>query len=722
MSRLRTVLRSVASAAVVLSGLALPATPASAGTTAANSVAITVDSVTPLVPTPTTTHTPLTFALTITNRTNAPLTNVHILAERDEPIQTQSQLDSAIASGQPMPSSIPIFTAKPLTLNLGPREVVTKVFTTSTSIPDDGKGLCLCAKAAVYPLFFSAHTTDANGVDQSLGYARTFLPTSFGKPAKVQVGWLWPLIDRPHRLTKDDVFTDDTLAASVATGGRLARALDVVQSVENASTPDVPITLLVDPELIDELAVMATGKYTVRSGSAAKAGTGASAAAAWLAELHDLVATPSVDVQFTPYADPNVETLTRQGLSWSSTLPAAVAKRIADVLGPLPPATLTWPVGSALGANTLRALVKDGTSTVVLDSRAVTPASGLNGLARLSVGGTDVAALLTSASIEKYAADALTVGGQGRAALPQLISEVAIRAIQEPDVPHSLLIAAPRYVDPADGADKIIEYVSSSLFTTTTNAATMVSGALLPTGRSQLGKAPVTPPALSDSTLTSVTSVTHELPALTSMIETRNDPDAQTFLAGLPVGVQRLESSGWSGTGAATAGDQLGGDLVQQVANTLNGVHIVRPASGTYTLASSNSPLPITVENDLPYAVKVRIAVQAANNGPDFKASSIGVQSIDANSKRTLHLPTSVERTGRIRVQAQLSAPNGTPLGAQLDLTIRSTALGIVGVIITIVAGVVLALALIVRFVRRLRHRRATGPDPTEPNPTGVPA
>jgi hypothetical protein len=51
-------------------------------------------------------------------------------------------------------------------------------------------------------------------------------------------------------------------------------------------------------------------------------------------------------------------------------------------------------------------------------------------------------------------------------------------------------------------------------------------------------------------------------------------------------------------------------------------------------------------------------------------------------------------------------------LGASVPLTIRSTALGRIGVIITIAAGVVLALALLVRAVRQLRKRRRTPQPP----------
>ena len=51
------------------------------------------------------------------------------------------------------------------------------------------------------------------------------------------VTWLWPLIDRPHRITTstnggaDAVFIDDDLAVAVATSGRLDRALQVLEQI-----------------------------------------------------------------------------------------------------------------------------------------------------------------------------------------------------------------------------------------------------------------------------------------------------------------------------------------------------------------------------------------------------------------------------------------------------------------------------------------------------------
>jgi hypothetical protein len=71
-----------------------------------------------------------------------------------------------------------------------------------------------------------------------------------------------------------------------------------------------------------------------------------------------------------------------------------------------------------------------------------------------------------------------------------------------------------------------------------------------------------------------------------------------------------------------------------------------------------------------------------------------------------------VQRAGRFQVDAMLATPDGTPLGQPVRLQVRSTALGGIGVTITLVATGILVVALVVRFVRRFRHRRR--PPPTD--------
>jgi hypothetical protein len=78
-------------------------------------------------------------------------------------------------------------------------------------------------------------------------------------------------------------------------------------------------------------------------------------------------------------------------------------------------------------------------------------------------------------------------------------------------------------------------------------------------------------------------------------------------------------------------------------------------------------------------------------------------------------VPTHVDRVGLIPIAVSLRTPDGLKLGKSMPLTIRSTALGTIGVVITIVAGCVLALALIIRFTRRMRARGRA--QPTQPTP-----
>jgi hypothetical protein len=150
--------------------------------------------------------------------------------------------------------------------------------------------------------------------------------------------------------------------------------------------------------------------------------------------------------------------------------------------------------------------------------------------------------------------------------------------------------------------------------------------------------------------------------------------------------------------------------MASQLSTTIDdittGVHIVAPSGGSYTLASNNAPLPITVDNELTYPVRIIIKIVVPNQVAGFSSTPTRVLSVDSKQKKTINIPTSTQRAGRFRIIAELETPNGTTLGTQA-LVVRSTALGFVGLLITIVAGVVLALALLVRFARRLRNRRS---------------
>jgi hypothetical protein len=92
-----------------------------------------------------------------------------------------------------------------------------------------------------------------------------------------------------------------------------------------------------------------------------------------------------------------------------------------------------------------------------------------------------------------------------------------------------------------------------------------------------------------------------------------------------------------------------------------------------------------------------------------FQAAS-QPETIPANSRKTVSIATHVERLGQFKVTATLTTPGGQQLGQAVQLSLRSTALGSITKVITIVAASVLVLALLRRFVRRYRHRNRVRP------------
>jgi hypothetical protein len=156
-----------------------------------------------------------------------------------------------------------------------------------------------------------------------------------------------------------------------------------------------------------------------------------------------------------------------------------------------------------------------------------------------------------------------------------------------------------------------------------------------------------------------------------------------------------------------------------------NGVQIAQPSVGTYTLASNSAPLFVTVVNSLPVPVTVQVSIQTVNNIVGFSAQPLRHETIPARQQVSLRMAVKVQRAGRFQVDATLATPDGTPLGQPVRLQVRSTALGGVGVAITLVATGILVVALVVRFVRRYRHRKPPPPtDATAPpaQPMAVPA
>ena len=305
--RIGLALAATSALALVLGWLPLTPVAAAASDSATDRVQVQVLAMSPTTPAVTTTPAILTIQLQLTNTTASTIRKLTVLGVRGDPIDNRTALAAAIAKptlpAADDPQPVDITTRRPVSTSLGPHETKTITYTTTTSTVYGTSGICLCENR-IYPLFLEATATSKARGTVVLGSAQTFIP-SFGtaQPKPMQVSWVWPLLERPHRNTAESIFTDDALATSIA-GGRLDRLLQTVQ-LALQQNPSLSMTLLVDPDLIDELAVMAAGSYQVQGeNGTTTAGAGTSAAGAGLARLRTCLAEGSnLQLGFTPFAD-----------------------------------------------------------------------------------------------------------------------------------------------------------------------------------------------------------------------------------------------------------------------------------------------------------------------------------------------------------------------------------------------------------------------------------
>src|SRR5690606_7454093 len=127
---------------------------------------------------------------------------------------------------------------------------------------------------------------------------------------KTGLTYLWPLMSKPRmtaRMESDEeqtpVFRDDTLAKELAPGGRLQQLVKLGE--------DLPITWVVDPDLLATVNAM-TEPYRVRKkGGGTRAGKGQAYAKQWLMDLQGAV--KGEEIAALPFGDPDVASLAHRG-------------------------------------------------------------------------------------------------------------------------------------------------------------------------------------------------------------------------------------------------------------------------------------------------------------------------------------------------------------------------------------------------------------------------
>ncbi|SFP66859.1 hypothetical protein SAMN05660464_3844 [Geodermatophilus dictyosporus] len=675
----------------------------------------------------------------LTNTGTETLTELTLRLQRGAVVTTRAELLAADADPDPVTAgSAPFATVAG---ELAPGDEVAFTYTATTA--DLGMD-----RDGVHPLLLNVNATGPDGGKSRVGEVRTSVVQQTAPPATAtSVAWLWPLVEPTHRDAAGG-FADDDLAAEVSADGRLDRALAVLERLPTAVLPGAvepgpvaPVTLAVDPVLVEELALMAEGPYAVAGQEGA--GTGTEAAAAWLDRLRAVAADHTVVA--LPYGDVDADALQSAGLPAVVTrsLPRAAqdpvdgdggavvggdspgpagADLLAEQLGIEPRTDLAWAAGGSLRADTLATLADGGVDTVVLDSGALAAADAVLGLdggaaARATVAGDDgpVPALVADGRLSDLVGSARTTEGGVRVAEQRYLAELVLLSQQPVADPagQSVLVAPPRDVDPdPDAVAAMITDTAlpglrpASLADLAAGPLSGADGALAPADGDPPQAAGLDPAALAD---------------VAAAVELRDDlagavvGEPADALAPYDAATARAASASWRGDPEGSR--VVAADLRATLGGLREQVSLLAPVEGSYSLASNDAPLVLTVQNDLPFAVRVLVDVRTRDN-VGLAIGDVGVLEVAPEQRTTLQVPTQLSQSGRFAVTAALTTPDGGRLGDPVAIQVRSTTYGTISLSITIGAAVLLGLLFLRRGVLFVLRRRRGAAEEEQPEGT----
>lgn len=682
----RVLLAGVVTATVVAPGLVLDPTPAEA----AREPAVTVTSVTPNAPGPDDT---LRITGTVDNPGKRAITDVATrLRYGSVPLVSREQVN-VHATSPDAPTGNPVYghDAELGTVRPGAHRAF------ELEIPV--RNLYL-GGFGVYPIAVEAFTPDGS----SLAVRRTFIVNTpddkAAIPQATRLGWLMPVVDRPHRQA-GTVFEDDLLARSMAPDGRLGR---IVAAGESSAAADVPLTWAVDPGVLHDAQTMGT-RYQVRSGDEVVTGTGGPAASDFLARLTS--ATANDDVVALPYADVDTVALTRAGLSGDITAAQSRGEEITgEALGVTPARGMTWPPDGLVDQKALNALASTGARTAVLRDTALPLAEQQtytpDPVASVRTTSGKVTVLLADSILSDIVGSAGSRPGSASLAEQRFLAETALITAERPNTSRGLVVVPPRDWNPP-------ENLASSLLADTAEVPW-----LAPTSLQELSETPQDEPLprqrltyptrakkaeLSQKYLDGASRVHGSLNRYTTIF-TRLPARIEDY----NLAILRAESTAWRGgraRGQATL-ETVAGAVERQRRK----VSVEQP--GALSLASSEGEVPLNVRNRLDEPVTVRLRVDSANEGRMSVGDlpNNGTLTIPPRQRITVQVPMSTVASGVVEVSAQLVTIDGYVYGPSRTFTVTSTAYGGVAIVITSVALVFLFAGSGYRVVKRVLAAR----------------
>jgi hypothetical protein len=723
LTRLAVTGAAVALAAAALAAGSLAAAVPAAAATPQVSVAIT--SINPDIARP---GRPVTVSGTVSNETASAVSGLSVqIRSSGFPLTSRGDLTNYASGNLPVDSPVTGAVARlPGSLDPGATEKWT------VSIPARSLDM---TSFGVYPL--AAEVDDGVALDTTRSFL-PFWPATSPLAGPLQVAWVWPVINPPQQAACRALL-DNSLAASVAPGGRLAGLL-AAGSTAAASRAD--LTWAIDPGLLASVSAI-TKPYRVGGTATCFGATrepASTAARTWLTDLRSVTARQ--DFFVTPYDDVDVAALTHQGMDsdltqafndgrsvaagilGASQRPAAAADpAAADSIG-----GIAWPADGTADYGVLGSLAVNGVGTVILDSTMMPPITqvsytpsaatqtpdGVGAELHVALADDTLTRIVGSAPAAVGAQSATTqavAAGTSFTTEQRFLAETAMIAAEAPALRRSIVVAPPQQWNPAPGvADALLAETVSAPWLSPVSLANLVTAdsASGQVARQQPQQQLVSPDELGTALLHPVAQLDKRLQLQGSIL----DPPDHAYLA---TAVAAVESSAWRGASAAGQASGLlarvSGYLAahERLVTIINASHV--------TLGGQSGPVPVSVSNDLGQAVTVRLDVQTPSNGRVTILPYTKTVTIAPGERRTIAVHIKAAAAGTITLKVSLLTPGGAALpGGPSTVTVEATNFGTLGLVIIGIAVAVFVLTAGGRAIRRGRggppgRGKAGGPD-----------
>ncbi|WP_308340947.1 DUF6049 family protein [Streptomyces sp. JJ36] len=684
---------------------------------------ISLNGVTPQVPGKGDT---VTISGTVTNRSDTTLTEGHIGLRVGPALNSRSSIEQAARrtgylSGADAPE-LDGHEAEIGTLKPG----ITRSFRLRVPVADLG-----LSESGVYQLGVSLGAqTRARPYEQVLGIGRTFLPWQPEEPAeKTRLTFLWPLVADSHltaRTGSDEqqtpVFRNDDLAEAVAPGGRLQRMV--------ALGADLPITWVVDPDLLASVEAM-TGKYEVRTGNGDTVpGKGQEAANDWLSSLQDAV--EGEDVVALPFGDPDLASLAHQGKQVPGTIgglgPATRLARttVDSILHTEPSTDFAWPVEGALDTSVVDVATSAGAHNVIArsDTFGTSESIPYTPTAARPVGGGTTAVVADHRLSTAFDGD-LARADAATGAVQRFLAHTLSITQQVPSRQRSIVVAPQRQPTASQAqtmatALRALDGAGRGAWTQHTGLAAAAKAKPDPAAHRTVPGPGAYPQRLRaqelpETAFTQLQETQAKLEDFAGILsqEDRVVPPFQTAM-------HRALSTSWRGEAEQAA--EYRAAMQDHLVSLTRKVKLIDKSD--LTLSGRSATIPVTVQNNLLQGVDgLRLKLTSSRSIGLRIQDDMQQVVVDGGHSQSVTFDTSAKANGRTTLTAQLYTEEGKPYGPAMTFRVKVTS--ITSTVLLVIAGGVLLVVLagIRMYTQRKRNGTAPDPDaPLEPAPGAAPS